>query len=130
MGQANAYTLSVNSPCLVLFRPEGITMKDFVARPENLMQVPGSSIDRVVTLPPEWVLDGVEVFNGGSSANQKRLTPEVDAGYVVLSEVFKGRTLMRRTDEDASALRGFEVLQDTNNSTADFYERETQSLHE
>lgn len=130
MGQANAYTLSVNSPCLVLFRPEGITMKEFVALPENLVQVPGSSIDRVVTLPPEWVLDGVEVFNGGSSANQKRLTPEVDAGYVVLSEVFKGRTLMRRTDEDASALRGFEVLQDTNNSTADFYERETQSLHE
>ena len=36
---------------------------------------------------------------------------------------------MRRVDETASAEQGFEVLMDTNNSTADFYERETQSLH-
>ena len=129
-GQANAYTVSLNSPCFILFRPEGISMKDFVARPENLVQVPGSSIDRVVAVPPEWVVDGIEVFNGGSSSNQKRLSPAVDAGYVLLSETFKGRTLMRLKDDEASARKGFEVLQDTNNSTADFYEREKQSLHE
>ena len=37
---------------------------------------------------------------------------------------------MRKADESLSAEQGFEVLQDTNNSTEDFYERETQSLHQ
>jgi len=36
---------------------------------------------------------------------------------------------MRKTDEVISEAFGFEVLQDTNNSTEDFYESETQSLH-
>ncbi len=130
-GQANAYTLSLNSPTFVLFRaPDGTTIHDFVARPENLVQVPGSAIDRVVTVPVSWVEDGMEVFNGGSSDNHKRLSPAIDAGYVSLSEVYKGHTLMRKKDLEASEAAGFEVLQDTNNSSADFYERETQSLHE
>ena len=39
-------------------------------------------------------------------------------------------TLFRNTDKEATAVSGFEVLMDTNNSTKDFYEREKQSLHE
>lgn len=130
-GQANAYTLSINSPTLVLFRPTGGTdIYDFVAQPGNLVQVPGSSIDRVVTVPLDWIIDGMEVFNGSSSDNRKRLHTKVDAGYVLLSETFKGRTLMRRSDPEASEQAGFEILQDTNNSSYDFYESEVQSLHE
>ena len=130
-GQANAYTLSINSPTLILFRPEdGTDIYDFVAQPQNLVQVPGSSIDRVVTIPLDWILDGMEVFNGASSANRKRLHTKVDAGYVPLLETFKGHTLMRREDQKASQQAGFEVLQDTNNSSYDFYEREVQSLHQ
>ena len=127
-GQANAYTLSVNSPTFVIFRAQDTDIRSFVAVPENLRQVPGGS-ERVVAVPEDWIIDGMEVFNGGSSDNHKRLSPAIDAGYVALSETFKGRTLMRRVDEAASAEQGFEVLMDTNNSTADFYERETQSLH-
>ena len=129
-GQANAYTLSVNSPTFVIFRAQEVDIHDFVAVPENLVQVPGSSVDRVIAIPEEWVIDGVEVFNGGSSDNHKRLRDSVDAGYVVLSESFKGRTLMRKVDAEATAGQGFEILQDTNNSTEDFYERQTQSLHD
>jgi len=130
-GQANAYTLSINSPTLVLFRPEeGIDIHEFVAQPENLVQVPGSSIDRVVTIPLDWILDGMEVFNGGSSNNRKRLHSRVDAGYVFLSETFKGRSLVRAVDREATEQMGFVVLQDTNNSTLDFYESATQTLHE
>ena len=130
-GQANAYTLSINSPTLVLFRPEeGTDIHDYVAQPEHLIQVPGSAIDRVVTIPLDWILDGMEVFNGGSSDNHKRLHSMVDSGAVTLSETFKGHSLMRSTDFDATKQMGFEVLRDTNNSTLDFYEREVQSLHE
>ena len=128
-GQANAYTLSLNSPTLVLFRYEDGDIRDFVRVPENVIQVPGSSSDRVIAVPKDWVVDGMEVFNGGSSDNRKRLSPAVDAGFVTLSETFKGRTLMRKVDEVASKERGYEILQDTNNSSSDFYESEKQSLH-
>ena len=129
-GQANAYTLSVNSPTFILFRaPSGVNIRDYVQLSEHQPQVPGGA-EKVIAIPRDWVGDGVEVFNGGSSGNQKRLPATIDAGAVSLSETFKGRTLMRKADESLSAEQGFEVLQDTNNSTEDFYERETQSLHQ
>ena len=81
-------------------------------------------------VPFEWVIDAVEVFNGTSSSNTKRLVASLDAGYVTLSDTYLGHTLMRKTDEELSAASGYEVLTDTNNSLNDFYERQTQSLHE
>ena len=128
-GQATAYTVSLSSPAFVIFRPQDVDIYDFVAQDGHLVQIPGSSVDRVVTVPVDWVIDGIEVFNGGSSDNHKRLSPAIDAGYVILSEIYKGRTLMRKVDEAASETAGYEILVDSNNSTEDFYERETQSLH-
>ena len=128
-GQAKAYTVSLSSPAFVIFRPQDVDIYDFVAQDGHLVQIPGSSVDRVVTVPVDWVIDGIEVFNGGSSDNHKRLSPAIDAGYVILSEIYKGRTLMRKVDEAASETAGYEILVDSNNSTEDFYERETQSLH-
>ncbi len=129
-GKANAYTLSISSPTLVVFRAEGVAVEDYVRRSDTIIPVPGSTVDNVVKIPYEWVVDAVEVFDGTSSTNSKRLAPSLDAGYVVQTDTFLGRSLMRNTDEDASAAAGYEVLQDTNNSLNDFYERETQSLHE
>ena len=129
-GQANAYTVSNASPALVLFRAEGVTIQEYVLVPDNVIQVPGSNVDRVVKVPFEWVLDAVEVFDGRSSSNQKRLAPSLDAGYVTQTNTFLGRSLMRNVDEAASVMSGYEVLADTNNSLNDFYETEKQSLHE
>lgn len=134
LGQANAYTFSVTSPVALLYHgPEGMTMSEYIQNTKvtgSVIQVPGSSLDKTVVIRPEWVVDAVEVFNGSSASNAKRLGASMDAGYVTLSEAYKGHTLMRRTDEELSALVGYEVLSDTNNSSVDFYERETQSLHE
>lgn len=129
-GKANAYTFSVNSPTLVLFRPEGTTIEEHVRLADSIIPVPGSHVDNVVKVPFEWVIDAVEVFNGTSTSNAKRLVPSLDAGYVTLSDTYLGHTLMRKTDEAQSAVVGYEVLVDTNNSLNDFYEREIQSLHE
>ena len=129
-GKANAYTLSINSPTLVLFRAEGVTIEDYVRVADNVVPVPGSTVDNVVKIPFDWVVDAMEVFDGTSSNNNKRLPSEVDAGYVLQTDTYLGRSLMRRTDEAASANAGYEVLEDTNNSLNDFYEREKQSLHE
>ena len=129
-GKANAYTMSVSSPAVVIFRAEGITIKEYVLIPENITPVPGNAVDNVVKVPYEWVLDAMEVFDGTSASNQKRLPASADAGYVSLSDTFLGHTLMRRVDEEATAQAGYEILADTNNSLNDFYETEKQSLHE
>ena len=129
-GQASAYTFSISSPAVVIFRAEGTTIQDYVSVSENVIQEPGSPVDKVVKVPFEWVLDAVEVFDGRSSANQKRLVPSLDAGYVTQSDVFLGHSLIRAVDQQASADAGYEILADTNNSLNDFYESEKQSLHE
>lgn len=127
-GFANAYTFSVSSPTLVLFRPEGMSIEEFIAIPENVIPVPGSSNERVVCVPEDWVLDGVEVFDLRSARNTKRLTNKIDAGNAFLSSTYEGRTLMRKVNEEKTASLGYEVLMDTNNSLNDFYESSTQSL--
>ena len=129
-GKANAYTMSLSSPAMVIFRAKGVSIQDFVLVPENVTPVPGSVVDNVVKVPYEWVLDALEVFDGSSASNQKRLDASVDAGYVIQTETFLGRSLMRHVDEEASANAGYEILADTNNSLNDFYETVKQSLHE
>ena len=127
-GQSNANTFSLSSPTVVLFRtpmPAG----EYVLQPDVVRVTPGNSADRVVVVPYEWIVDAVEVFDGRSSSNGKRIAPAADAGFVIQSDVYKGHTLRRKVDEKVSAENGYEVLMDTNNSSNDFYESEIQSLH-
>lgn len=124
VGQSKATALSVTSPAFILFRaPDGTDIHTWVQ--DNIRQ---AKSEKAVAVPPDWVIDGVDVFTGLSTSNKKRLPDTIDAGFVTLSVNKKGHTLMRKVDPDADL--GFEFLQDTNNSTEDFYERETQSLHE
>ena len=88
----------------------------------------GNSADRSVIVPYAWLIDAVEVFDGRSSNNAKRLSPKADAGFVYQSDVFKSRSVVRKKDEDASREAGYEILQDTNNSSTDFYESEAPTL--
>ena len=129
-GQSNAFPLSINSPTLVLFRaPEEIDIADYLNDDERaIVQKPGASA-RCMKIPWEWIIDGVEVYNGSATSNYKRLPDEIDAGFVTLSRSFLGHTLHRRMDETATAAAGYAIYQDTNNSSNDFYEREVQSLH-
>lgn len=129
-GKANAYTLSISSPTLVIWKARNMSMHEFVNIPENITPVPGSNVDNVVKIPYEWVYDAVEVFDGSSTNNSKRLAPSADAGYVIQTDTYLGRSLMRHVDETASAASGYEILVDTNNSIKDFYETEKQSLNE
>ncbi len=129
VGQANAYTFSINSPAAVLFRaPQETTIEDFVKAEGNIIQKPGSAVDRIVKIPAEWVLDGVEVFTGNTAGNIKRLGSAVDAGFIPFSAPYLRHTLHRHIDAGESAAKGYEVLMDNNNSSKDFYERDSQSL--
>ena len=130
-GQSNAFPMSINSPTVVLFRaPDGIEMAEYLNNDEQaIVQKPGAAA-RCMKIPWEWITDGVEVYNGSAVSNYKRLPDDVDAGFVTLSRSFTGHTLHRRLDETATAAAGYEIYQDTNNSSNDFYEREVQSLHQ
>lgn len=131
MSKAKGYYISINSPALVVWKSKGISMQEFVNDPDNLTPVPGNSAyGDVVKVPYEWVVDAVEVFNGASTGNAKRLAPSADAGYVFQTDTFLGHSLMRHKDLENSEKSGYEVLVDTNNSMNDFYETEKQSLHE
>lgn len=123
MGTSTAFVLSYNSPAVLIFRaPEDTTIEDFLATSGNVIQKPGSAVDRIAKIPLEWVEDAVEVFTNSPNGNTKRFNPQLDAGYVRLSESFQGRSIYRRIDEEKTAQRGYTVLQDTNNSAADCYE--------
>ena len=128
-GTANANTVSMASPTFVLFRAHGMPIEEYVELPDVVQTAKGNSADHVVKVPYGWIVDGVEVFDGRSTGNAKRLSPAADAGFATLSDVSKGHTVRRKVDETASAENGFEVLMDTNNSSNDFYESEIQSLH-
>ncbi len=129
-GKANAYTLSINSPAVVIFKAKDVSINEFVNIQDNITEVPGSGVDRVVKVPSDWIMDAVEVFDARSTTNQKRLLPALDAGYVMQTDTYLGHTLIRRIDDEATSAAGYEVLVDTNNSLNDFHESEKQSLHE
>lgn len=129
-GIASAYPFSINSPAVVIFRAEGTTIQDFVRQADKVIPTPESSVDDVVCVPVDWIVDAAEVFDGRSSNNKKRLQPVLDAGFVSISDTYTGHSLMRRVNEEKTASAGYEVLVDTNNSGNDFYESEKQSLHE
>lgn len=129
-GQANAYTFSIFSPATIIFKAKGTTIQEFVRQEGSVIQKPGSTAERVIAIPLDWVIDGTEVYYGGSSNNKKRISPSIDAGYVTQSATYDGRSMCRQVDEEATREAGYEILVDTNNSSTDFYEREKQSLHE
>ena len=129
-GQSNANVVSITSPAFLIFRPEGTTIEAYLQQPDVVVTTPGSTTDIVVKVPYEWVIDAVEVFDGRSTSNGKRFPASLDAGFITQSEPFKGHSLLRRVDEEQTATLGFEVLKDSNNSTEDFYERETATLHD
>ena len=127
-GQSNANTISMSSPTFVIFKSRGITMEDYLLQTDAVRIPAGNSADRSVIVPYAWLIDAVEVFDGRSSNNAKRLSPKADAGFVYQSDVFKSRSVVRKKDEEASREAGYEILQDTNNSSTDFYESEAPTL--
>ena len=127
-GKATANTISMSSPTFVIFKSRGIAIEDYVQRTDAVRIPSGNTADESVIVPYSWILDAIEVFDGRSSNNAKRLSPKADAGFVTQSDIYKSHSLVRKKDEEASQKAGYEILQDTNNSSTDFYESEIPTL--
>jgi hypothetical protein len=158
---SNAWSFSITSPSFILFLPQQ-PLGSFTSDPANLIIHGTLTTQAGLKVPREWILEGIEVFNAGDAGNQKRLTPDIDAGYVEFTSKL-GYTLYRNVNKEATeAFAGNEgkivynyilgtsnstdpsgidaeasiksgariIYKDTNNSTADFHQRQKASLRE
>lgn len=128
-GQSNAWPMSQTSPAVILFRTEDTTPKQFGEDNANIIyptEKQGNIIYACLKMPRAWVLDAVEVYNADKlSTCKKRLTPDLDNGYIVMLNG-QGRALVRKVERTTAD--GHAIYQDTNNSTNDFYETDHCSL--
>lgn len=129
LGRGTGYGFSQSSPAVLIFRPQGTSLGEFLEDPKHVVQKPGSANDKCALVPEQWVIDAVEVFTSPAD-KVKRFPAALDGGYVVLSTTKQGHALQRKINEGATAALGFEVLLDTNNSENDLVETEKASLHE
>lgn len=130
-GAANAYPFSLISPAPVIF-----TIRDerganaYIKDTSNKRKKPGvSSQNEYVMIPSDWVLDGVDVID--AATKYKRFPTSIDASTILFAaaERYKGKTIHRVVDEQATLEAGGRVVyQDTNNSSADFVVKEKQSI--
>ena len=68
----------------------------------NLWYAPNEAHDPIhacLKIPNEWIIDAVEVFNAAKEDNKKRLTADIDAGYVYLTNKL-GHSLYRNVDQE------------------------------
>lgn len=104
-GQGNAWPLSTTAPALYLFQPQDVSPQDFCDDADNLWYAPGmaqSPVYACVKVPTEWIIDGVEVFNAAKKEScMKRLTADVDAGYVYMTNKLC-HSIYRNVDKEAT----------------------------
>lgn len=157
-GLGNGWPFSVTSPAMILFQTKDIAPRDYANNTENLWYTGGtvSQVNACVKVPNDWILDAIEVYSSDYPTScVKRLTADIDAGYVWLTN-YQGHSLYRNVDEEAtkalsenegkivsatsgadpsgidaeaSAKNGAHIVYlDTNNSSNDFHERQKCSL--
>jgi len=101
---SNAWPLSVSSPALVIFQTHDMTPADFAADTSRQWYDGGTAQQSKLCLkvPAAWIVDAIEVYSAADpTACVKRLTADVDAGYVWLTN-FQGHSLYRNVDRTAT----------------------------
>ena len=104
LGTATSWPLSNSSPALFIFQVSDETPAAFADNADNLWYDGGvaKDINACLKVKNEWIIDGIEVFQKTKIADsQKRLTADVDAGYVGLTNQ-QGHTLYRNVDKEAT----------------------------
>lgn len=163
VGLGNAWALSVGAPALFVFQAPDTNLNQYANNAENIWYdggEEGSTVWACVKITNDWIFDGIEVFSNAYDDNLKRLTSDIDAGSVGLTN-YLGHSLYRNVDKaatealaenagklvynyslgvdkstdpsgidaEASIKNGAHIIyMDTNNSTADFHERQKCSL--
>ena len=105
MGLGNGWPISMSSPAFVVFQiPVDTTPREYCTNPDNLWYAGGDvkQVNACAKVPNDWIVDAVEVYAASSKeACVKRLTADVDAGYIWLTNQH-GHTLYRNVDQQAT----------------------------
>ena len=104
VGVANAWPFSVSSPALVVFQTKDVTPAEYAQNVNNYWYDGGGSnpVKCCVKVPNEWIVDAIEVYSKDyQSSCVKRLTADVDAGYVFMTN-YKGHSIYRNVDQEAT----------------------------
>jgi hypothetical protein len=105
------WLITVFGPAVVIFKGDFTKLEQ--------VPIPGANpvIAPRIKIPNNIVIDGAEFLRDGTSASFKRLPAAVDAGFSFADGTYTKQSLRRKT---STTINGRRVLQDTNNSTADF----------
>jgi hypothetical protein len=105
MGLGNGWPLSTSSPAFVLFQiPESTNPREYCTNPDNIWYSGGDAkqVNACAKVPNAWIVDAMEVYAAAyKDGCMKRLTSDVDAGYVWLTHQH-GHTLYRNVDQEAT----------------------------
>ena len=102
--QSNAWPLSVASPALLVFQTHDISPALYAADTENTWYDGGEvrQTKQCLKVPNPWIVDAIEVFSSGyKDSSKKRLTADIDAGFVWLTN-YQGRSLYRNVNKAAT----------------------------
>ena len=104
-GLGNGWALSVSAPALVVFQTHDTAPADYANTPDNLWYDGGQAGNQIwacAKVPNAWIVDAVEVFSAGyKDSSTKRLTADIDAGYVYLTN-YQGHSLYRNVNQAAT----------------------------
>ena len=105
------WLLPVFGPSVIIFKA------DFASLAQ--VPIPGANPTTLprIKIPNNIIIDGVEFLRDGTSAGFKRLPAALDAGFSFADATYNKQSLRRKT---SVTINGRRVLQDNNNTTADF----------
>lgn len=105
--------------------PAGMTMDSYINDRSNYRTIPWQTANtyEFLTVPQEYVLDGINIVNSNESKRIVRLRPEVDNGIIFMASDYAGKSIRRKVKEITPD--GKVVLKDTNNSSEDFLSDQT-----
>ena len=102
-GQATAWPFSVSSPAVFIYQPQGVSPMEHALNANNLWYPSGvaqTTVYACIKVPAEWIIDGMEVYTAtDKEKNEKRLTADIDGGYVYLTNKL-GHSLYRNVDQE------------------------------
>jgi hypothetical protein len=87
-----------------MFQTHGISPADYATNTANIWYDGGnvSQVWACLKVPNEWIVDALEVYSTGyKDSSLKRLTADIDAGYVWLTN-YQGHTLYRNVNKEAT----------------------------
>lgn len=105
--------------------PAGMTMDSYINDRSNYKTIPWQTVNtyEFLTVPQEYVIDGINIVNSNESKRIVRLRPEVDNGIIFMASDYAGKSIRRKVKEITPD--GKVVLKDTNNSSEDFLSDQT-----